>query len=199
MLKLLLVFSIFTFTPESVPNKAGNYPVEIKYEDGNVTKTEIIQLTVLSSDSVIEEGIAIDAKDFTIGKDTELTQDLIVNLSYAKAWNTVTGEEYPIERTEVYIVNDSLYEVVIYSFDEIRTTINVYVEQDYNNTIEMEEYFQNTFDIPLKEHYAFKLITYILLIMIPLIIISIVIKRYNSKLNRVVDEFKSMKDNVKKG
>lgn len=198
MLKLLIIFNILTFTPHTVPSEVGNYPVKIEYKDGEVTKTKVIQLTILSKNTIVEEGIAIDAHDFTIGEDATLSKDLIVTLSNGQAWNTSTGENYDIDRTEVMKINDTLYKATLYSFDNINTTINIYVEKDYYQTLPLTEKISNVFDKPLEEYYAFQLIVYVLLLLLLLLLIIILVSRYNAMITKTTKDFKQTKDDVKK-
>lgn len=198
MLKLLVLLNIVVFTPETVPTEPGTYPVEIEYRDENVVATEVIQLTVISTDTVTEERIAIDAKDFTVGEDADITKDLVVSLSNAKAWNMDTGEEYVIDRMDLFRVDDELYRVTLYSFDDISADINVYVEKDYYNTVVLTDDIPQKIPVELREFYSFQSITYLVIFLFLIFLVLILVRKYNHMMATITDQIEENKVNVRK-
>lgn len=198
MLKLLVLLNVIIFTPETVPTSPGTYPVEIEYQDENIVVSEVIQFTIISTETVIEERIAIDAKDFTVGEDANLTQDLIVKLSNAKAWNMDTGEEYIIENVEIMKFDEELYKVTLYSFDDISTDINVYVEKEYYNTMVLSEDKPLKLPTELKEFYSFQMITYFVVFLVLLFLVLILVRKYNYLMTNIIQQIDDNKVNVRK-
>lgn len=195
MLKLLIILSLFLVTPEdmpyftseTVPTEVGTYPVKVEYTDGIKTKSKIIQFTVISVDTVVEEYLAINAHDFTIGENAELTEEIILQMSEVKAWNLNTAEQYEIERLEVMRIDDTLYQVTFYSFQELTKTINIYVESDYNGNIILTEDHKNPTDgfNYIFSKYNLESISIILLILLLIVALYLIIRRYNKLLDNL--------------
>lgn len=199
MYKLLLILNILTFTSDTVPSDPGTYPVKIEYKDNGVEESKIIQLSVITTSTEVYEELAIDAHDFTVGESVNLSQELIIRLSKAKAWNLTTGENYDIERTEVMKISDEQYEVNLYSFKGIHKTINVFVETDYYSTLNLnEEVGEGITYNTLYEKYKVQLIILVIFLMLTLVVGVALITSYNMMINKTTSDLNSSKDSVKK-
>ncbi len=199
MIKFFIMFNMVIFTPETVPEDVGTYPVEVEYsEDGNEV-SEVINLTIISENTVVEQELAINANDFVISDETFLSDELIIKLSNAKAWNMSTLDEYEIESVGLAKVDDYHYQATLYSFQEISITINITVEEEFYETLILSDsgVTKNKLDL-FSNIYQLSLIVFLLIILVLAIIIITLIVQYNKLIKKGINNVNISKESVKK-
>ncbi len=194
MISALCLFLLIIYTPETVPTTAGTYPVSISQEDENGTVEGQFYLTVTQEHTVIENNLAIDAKDFIISKTTNLNNELIIKMSKAKVWNIQTLEEYDINRVEIAQINDDTYHATLYSFQDINTTISITLVDDYYSYLEVGE---TEYEITIVNEYFIHIIIYALLVIFMYSSFILLMRRYNKTLSKEVGKIMNIKRDVK--
>lgn len=140
--KVTLLFLTMTLNI-AILESTGTYSVEYSHQESEGLSTNG-SVTITSDNVVVYQTVAIDAKDFSVESHLDISEEMILTSSEARAWNTETLEEYKIEKVDVLKVNDELYRATIYSFDNINVTININVEKEELDGIVYEESIINS-------------------------------------------------------
>jgi len=125
--------------------EAGTYPVIITHiaEDGTTTqKTIYVTLYRYNTVESIEEQEAIDAHDAMITKERfdNLTDQEIIQLLKAHAWDTKTGKRIPITTIKYNILNADLglYSIDLATAKGTTTTVKLVVKEAAWTSVPME-------------------------------------------------------------
>lgn len=201
MLSKILICLTIIFTPETLPDDVGTYLVEYSHTDGKQEIKTVSYATVVSKNTIICEQIALDAQDFSVSSDDNITVDTVLLLSKVKAWNVTTLEEYKIDKVEIAKVNDRLFKATIYSFNDISVTININVKSE--EELEQEQLHATKIsNVEEDDGERYLILRNIGLVSFTLIlgiyvIISLLWLAYNKKLNHNIKQLQRSNTNVK--
>ncbi len=198
MIKALFLLLFVVYTPETVPTDAGTYSVHISQTDTTSKIDTDFNLTVTEENTVIVENLAIDAKDFAVEEDIELSSDLIITMSKAKAWNIDTLESYDI--TEVFLdkVSEKQYQATLYSFDDINTTITINIVDDYYESLTLDEVDLRLMPYINNSLYKVLMLTLALIIILCYLLFFANIGLHNFRIEREIKKIKKAFTYVKK-
>lgn len=171
-------------------DEAGTYPVVIKDEYGQETKT--IYVTVLFPRTQVNESEreAIDAHDISVEKGifASLTDTELITLAKAHAWNLNDGTNIPITNVEraTSQTENSWFQVTFKTARGTATTINV-IELEPRQTASTstfveQQFYVNFFEFVSSYEMLFLISLYILL---PIIILCILYWLTNHRVKKV--------------
>lgn len=198
MIKTLFLLLFVVYTPETIPTDAGTYKVHIFQSDTTSTVYGDFNLTVTEENTIVFEEIAIDAKDFSIEKDVEISTDLIIKMSKARAWNIKTLEQYQITDIKLHQINEKKYEATLYSFDDINTTITISVVDDYYKSLNLDE-AEYKIDTTISEgNFRYVLVIVAIIISLLYILALVFMNLHNMKISKEVNKLSQAFTKVKK-
>jgi len=146
VLSFFFLFPAFSFSAEVMTQgeitEAGTYPVEVRFRqpDGVViTETYYVTITYLKSVVSNENAEAIDAHDILVHdkKIQDLTDQELIELTHAKAWNTTDGLPVVITdviKKKVRYQND-YYEITFKTAKGTSTTITAVEAKNINGSV----------------------------------------------------------------
>lgn len=119
---------------EEKMEQPGTYRIRLKFKrDGKVVET-VIYCTIKGENTVVVDGIAIDANSIRISQDKVgvLTKDDWIRLAQAQAWQTKDGTVLPIESVEDQAIKKKLgsYPLTFKTVQKVKTTVMVEVVED---------------------------------------------------------------------
>lgn len=194
---LLLLISCVGFpvkglSENDLPKEPGTYPVRTSYVEDSNELEKMIYVTVKGPNTVIEDGIAIDAKDFilTIQQLKKLTAQKAIIYSEAKAWSTIDGSEKAIATVDLSNLQpvEGVYKAVFSTQEGVSKTVNVTVgvkllgNKDFNSYKSMFE----------KSYWRFLLVIGLLLVVIlstPVVIVVLSGKNMVKVIDQLIDIF----------
>lgn len=168
--------------------EAGTYPVYIADESG--AKTVKIYVTILFPRTVVSEEYseAIDAYDLNIEEGTfqKMTDSHLVELAYARAWDTNSGDSIPIATVERVTVDGSAgwYHVTFGTSRGTKTTINVLEvsKKTLEEGLFSDEYYLNMWK---DDSFSTLLLLLLFLTIIPILILTMLYWYSHQKLKKV--------------
>lgn len=118
----------------------GTYPITYSYydEETGLEKEKTVYVTLTRDKTIINQEYqeAIDANDLLVEKGVldEVTDEELIRMTNAKAWDVRTGNSLPIVVVELKVVNEAQGIYSVFYSTQAGTSVVIYI-------VEMEGYF----------------------------------------------------------
>lgn len=183
---------ITTRSEAALPKEPGTYPVETTYVEEGKKLQKTVYVTVKSEDTVMDGGVAIDAKNFfmTTKQAETITAKQAIAYSEAKAWSTVDGSEKVITLIDLSAIRPvaGVYHATFATREGISKTVNVTVDEALLGNNELNRY-ENTFNT---NYWRFVLTLGVLLVLVlltPIVIVLFSSRNIIQVVNQLIEIF----------
>ncbi|TLG73896.1 hypothetical protein [Culicoidibacter larvae] len=156
-------------------DEAGTYPIEVSAVDKNGTVVKkTIYVTVLFEKTVINKEVqeAIDAHDVLVesGVFRQLSNDDLIRITNAHAWQTNDGSTVPITSVLTHVIDEAAGKYQVTFATELGSAITVNVYETDKKILPVSNIYLNPEDFGIINNFQTFFFFILLLILVPIII-----------------------------